>query len=353
MSLSKVAVLKTSPETVIEDYTRLMRLVSYTDVVSFEHDILVVVDVSWHHFFPACSTTPWQIDGVVKTLIEDGFPRENIYACYHKTAGVSTKKGEIFNRHRCAVEKHSIQTVHLGEDDSGIADSSEQSMKVLEKLFPYGTRIPECFKNKNIILLPTMKTHLQTTISGALYTLFGGDVFKNLSSAHQIFHDSLVQSLTELKELSSGMLAVMDGTFAGDGAGPRRLDPHMTHYIAASPDPVALDAVAAHMMGFDPLAVPFIRFAHDAGLGTGDIREVDIIGEDIAQVNFHFDVETSVLDFMLKKMESRLSGSILAPFISRIDMMYTDWYWYVAVGEKRIRKAMSSGWGKLFESYRK
>jgi len=48
----------------------------------------------------------------------------------------------------------------------------------------------------------------------------------------------------------------------------------------ASADQVAIDAVAAKLMGFDPLKdCKYIRLAHDAGLGCGDVRQIEIVGD--------------------------------------------------------------------------
>ena len=114
MALSKVAVLKTSPETVIEDYARLMRLVSYRNILHPGSKTILAVDLSWHHFFPACSTTPWQLDGVLSTLLNDGYSRDKIYICYNGAAAVSVKKGEILNRQRTAVEKRIKKAMKSG-----------------------------------------------------------------------------------------------------------------------------------------------------------------------------------------------------------------------------------------------
>ena len=58
----------------------------------------------------------------------------------------------------------------------------------------------------------------------------------------------------------------MDGTFAGDGPGPRAMRIHTKNIILASADQVAIDAVAARLMGFDPMTIPKIRIAHEMGL---------------------------------------------------------------------------------------
>src|SRR5207244_1494398 len=77
-------------------------------------------------------------------------------------------------------------------------------------------------------------------------------------------------------------------TICGNGPGPRTMIPVEKDYILASADQVAIDAVAAKMMGFDPLSIGYIRMAHEDKLGVGDPREIEVVGEDISQVNFQF-----------------------------------------------------------------
>ena len=44
------------------------------------------------------------------------------------------------------------------------------------------------------------------------------------------------------------------------------------------------------MMGFDPLSIEYIRVAHDDGLGTGDVRDIEIAGADISNESWGFTV---------------------------------------------------------------
>src|SRR2546426_10642089 len=64
------------PDTVVADYGRLMRLVKYDQVLSRDVDLIVKLNLSWTKYFPACSSQPWQVDGVLTTLLEDGYARE-------------------------------------------------------------------------------------------------------------------------------------------------------------------------------------------------------------------------------------------------------------------------------------
>jgi hypothetical protein len=132
------------------------------------------------------------------------------------------------------------------------------------------------------------------------------------------------------------------------------------NYILASGDMVAIDAVAAKMMGFDPLSIRFIRLAHERGLGCGDVREIEIAGEDISDVNFHFHANRDTLASRgqkliywgpLKPLEHLLLRSWFAPWSYAASRLYHDVYWYNFVGRKRVREALQTEWGKLFASY--
>src|SRR5262249_56636424 len=61
---ARVAVLRTRPETVVSDYGRLMRLAGYQAVLPPDGQLLLKLNLSWTKYFPACSTQPWQLDGV-------------------------------------------------------------------------------------------------------------------------------------------------------------------------------------------------------------------------------------------------------------------------------------------------
>ena len=82
---------------------------------------------------------------------------------------------------------------------------------------------------------------------------FGGLLNEHRHWTHPVIHETLVDLLMIQKKIHRGVFAVMDGTFAGDGPGPRCMLPYVKNVILASADQVAIDAVAAKLMGFDPL----------------------------------------------------------------------------------------------------
>ncbi len=58
MAKSRVAILRTSPGTVLRDYHSLMNLAGYQDVVAKDADTALKVNISWHFFFPGVRRPP-------------------------------------------------------------------------------------------------------------------------------------------------------------------------------------------------------------------------------------------------------------------------------------------------------
>lgn len=88
----------------------------------------------------------------------------------------------------------------------------------------------------------------------------------------------------------------MDGTAAGSGPGPRTLIPHQKDVILASNDMVAIDAVAAKKMGFDPMSIRYINQGTQRRLGQGNPREIEIVGmPEVAEENWGLILSRSFL----------------------------------------------------------
>lgn len=360
MSKSKVAVLKTNAATVLEDYRKLLKLSEYEKYLPKDKDVLLKINISWHHFYPACSTTPWQLEGTIKTLLDDGYSQGSLIATHNRTVVVNDRVGEVHNKHKAVIDKYGLNTVHLNDEDvEWIKYEPKEELLVLDKVYPKGIIIPKMFLNKSIIHFPTVKTHVFTTITGAMKNAFGGLLNQQRHWTHSVIHETLVDLLIIQKEIHSGLFAVMDGTIAGSGPGPRCMEPHVKNYILASADQVAIDAISAKMQGFDPMSLPFIRLAHEKGLGCGNPSEIEIVGEDISKVNFHFKSgetfaskgQKAIYHGWLKPLEHILLRSPIVPWSFIASRAYHDLYWYPFVGQKRVNAIMKTEWGKLFERY--
>ena len=81
-------------------------------------------------------------------------------------------------------------------------------------------------------------------------------------------------------------LVLIDGLYGMEGKGPIKGSPVFHGFAIASEDAVAADALATHVMGFNPDDVPYLDLAYREGLGNS--RWQNIIGIDPMQVKFPY-----------------------------------------------------------------
>ncbi len=368
-----VAIIKTKPSTIIEDYGRLLELAEYRKHIDKTKDTIIKLNLSWTKYFPACSTQPWQLEGVLKKLKDDNF--KNIYPVEHKTVVTDPIKGAIDNKWIPVLKKYNTKYRPLTKE-KWTKYKPKNKMMALDTVFSpnYGKikktrikeksihKIPEFFKGKNVIHLPTLKTHGHTTMTGAIKNAFGGLITERRHHCHKRIHEVLVDLLQIQKEIHPGIFAVMDGTIAGDGKGPRTMEPRETNLIIASGDQVAIDAVAAHLMGFDPMKIDFIRIAHKKGLGCADLNKIKFKGMDKKEVinkNLGFSTGKSPIIFfdqlfrkgLLSKAEPFLFHTRAFKGCIFASEFYHDKLWYNTIGKKKINKFNKSRWGRLWQKY--
>ena len=355
----RVALLRARPETVLDDYRRLLKLADYESALPKDRDTLFKINISWQQWYPACSTAPWQLEGVVRTALEDGY--QNLIAAHNRTVVVDAYVGEYNNKHKLVTDKYGLRNVHLYEPEvEWIYYEPKAPMLVLDKVYPDGIKIPALFLDKNIIQLPTVKTHVFTTITGAMKNAFGGLLSERRHWTHAVIHETVVDLLTIQQEIHSGLFAVMDGTFVGDGPGPRAMWIQEKDLILASADQVAIDAVSAYLQGFEPLELKFIRLGHERELGVGDMRQIEIVGDvDPDQVRWHARTgetlasrgQKMIYHGPLKPAEGFLLRTPIVPWSYVASRAYYDGFWYPLVGYKRVQAALETKWGRLFAEY--
>ncbi len=96
--------------------------------------------------------------------------------------------------------------------------------------------------------------------------------------------EAMNRNLVALSGLVKPHLSVVDGFVAMHREGPRHGSPIRLGTIVAGTDAVAVDAVAAAIMGFDPMEIGYLRYAHEGGLGLADLDAIRVVGDPIARV---------------------------------------------------------------------
>lgn len=117
--------------------------------------------------------------------------------------------------------------------------------------------------------------------------LAGRDTFEALSAADLAYLrsvEAMNRNLIALAKRVKPHVSVVDAFTAMHREGPKHGTPVRLGTVIAGTDAVAVDAVAAAVMGFDPLQIGYLRYAQEAGLGVADLSAINVLGDPIDQV---------------------------------------------------------------------
>lgn len=361
MTRAKVSVLRVRPESILEDIDRLHDLAGVETALDQSCPTILKDNISWHYPFPGANTTPWQLEGTIRALRNRGL---NEQVCVqNKTVVTDAFKGEDLNGYLPILEAYDVPVLYnfKPEEMTWSVYKPRTKMNVLDDIFPEGILIPDFFHGKNIVHLPTVKCHIYTTTTGAMKNAFGGLLNTKRHYTHSWIHATLVDLLAIQKEIHAGLFAVMDGTTAGDGPGPRTMRPVTKDVMLASEDQVAIDAVAAQMMGFDPMSLDYIRIAHEQGLGKGKPEDIEVVGDsELADERWGFSVgdngASRVGDVLwfgpLKKFQKLFFHTPLVNVFVLGSEVYHDYYRW-PLRDKRVfdQWRKQTAWGELFDTF--
>src|SRR6185295_1252128 len=188
---------------------------------------------------------------VLKTLVDDGYDRARLFPVENKTVVTNPMKGCRNNKWEPVLRRHGVPFIPLPDVEWMVYRFASPLLK-LNDIFPEGIEIPKMYVGKNVLHAPTCKVHGHSVTTGAIKNSFGG----------------------LLKEVR-----------------------HYAHeFILASQDQVAIDAIAARIMGFDPLSIRYLAMCHERGLGVADPRDIEIVGDvDAAATRMGFTTSRSLV----------------------------------------------------------
>ncbi len=137
-----------------------------------------------------------------------------------------------------------------------------------------------------IIGLAKFKTHSLTLFTGGIKNMYGVIPVGMRRRFHgdYVRPEDFCQMLVDIFAASKPQITLMDGIMAMEGEGPGSGRMKNLGVILASRDTVALDTVAANIIGIRPDDVLTTAFAAARKLGTADLNDIDILGEKIGSV---------------------------------------------------------------------
>ncbi len=189
---AKVAVLRTSPETVLDDTDRLFDLANVKSALDPKATTILKDNISWHYPFPGANTTPWQLEGTIQALRKRGYQEQ--VCVQNKTVVTTAFKGEDLTHYLPLFRQYDVPVRYnfKEEDMRWIVYRPKARMHVLDHIYPEGITIPDYFLGKNIVHLPTVKCHIYTTTTGAMKNAFGGLLNTKRHYTHSWIHRTLV-----------------------------------------------------------------------------------------------------------------------------------------------------------------
>lgn len=145
-----------------------------------------------------------------------------------------------------------------------------------------------------VISMAVAKTHDGAMVTLALKNLIMGTLRKkDRIKMHGFLSHNDRKHPEEARALNRNLIrvarhlypdfSVIDGTVGIQGNGPGGTDTVPLGLVAAGADTVAVDAVIAKAMGFDPLEIGTIFYGDAVGLGVGDLERIQILGADLQQ----------------------------------------------------------------------
>ena len=352
-----VAVVRTSPDTVRSDYGRVLELGGCADVLRSAARVTVYGNLTWGRFFPGVSSPPWQLDGVARS-VGQAAPA----GAWHWLAG----RGHTNRPRRAARANLWPQALSGTRHEVSAVDPRGPNLPVphgpkyfvLDQLLGERAAVPEDVAGSVALHLPTYKAHGQLGLAGALENGWATWLPSGASGAALHPHELVVDLLVAQAHVHPAICAVMDGALVGDGAGPRTLDPRPGNVLLASTDPVALDATAARLAGFDPFSLRFIALAYAMGLGCADAEEIELVGDDVSAFDLRLRVRMAPAALTRTLLErlgmTRVEERVFARrrWLALASSAYYDLYWYQSIARPRLRAFRRTPWGMQFEAFR-
>ncbi len=273
VSIVRVAVEMTARDSVLASVQRAMELAGWHERIPRGADVALKPNLGWDLFLPGATTSPWVLEGVVRTL-RDWVGR--IHVVESDQVVVNVEKAFRLNRIDRVCREYDLRWVNMTH--APMRSVSLANGRVLTEL-----TVPEILLRMPVITVPVMKTHNKTVITGAIKNQWGC-----LPMFRHNYHLVLDAALADINAAVRPCFAVMDATVGLEGNSPKSGVPKVVNRVLASGDCVALDTVAAKIMGFEPARIGHLQECVAAGLGVADLNQITTVGDDDLSLNLHF-----------------------------------------------------------------
>lgn len=273
VSLVRVGAVAPTRDDVLAAVRRAMELAHWQESIPRGATVALKPNLGWDLFLPGAVTSPWALEGVVRT-IRDWVGK--IYVVETDQVVVNVEKAFRQSRIDRVCRDYDLEWFNMTHDR--LVTVPLPNGRVLKEIV-----VPEILLKTTLVTVPVMKTHNKTVITGAIKNQWGC-----LPMFRHNYHLVLDQALADINSVARPRFAMMDATIGLEGNSPKSGIPRVVNRLLASGDPVALDAVAGKVMGFDPARIGHLQECVAAGLGVADLSGIEVVGDDDLSLNLNF-----------------------------------------------------------------
>lgn len=215
----------------------------------------------------------------------------------------------FFYRARDAFQRSGLMKVveELGVRVAYLDEEKYVKVSVPDGFILREVQLPKIFLDSDVfITVPKMKTHLMTKVSLGMKNQIGLLTPEEKKIAHR---EDINQKIVDVLRVAKPDLTLIDGFLAAEGQGPTYGSPVGMNVILAGRDVVAVDAVCAYIMGFNPSAIPTIRFASLNKLGESDLTKIQVKGIQMNSVKRKFKRSSAELVGLYKNINVYIGGA--------------------------------------------
>ena len=159
-----------------------------------------------------------------------------------------------------------------------------ERIKVSEPKVLKEIQLPKSVLSADVLIsIPTMRTDILSDVALSIKNLHGLLPDEQYFS---LYKENLHEGLTDILKTIRPALIIMDSFIGGEGQGPFNLSGVNIKFNLASTDSIAIDSIAASIMGFDPIQIKHIKLAQDLNLYNGDPKKISLLGDNPTYFNF-------------------------------------------------------------------
>ncbi len=331
--MSIVSVVKVEKD-VLTSVKEAMELAEWKKYIPEGSKVALKPNLCWDLFLPGAQTSPWVFEGIVLT-VRDWV--SEIIVVESNQITVDANKALKRTGLESVCKKYGLKFLNLSRGE--FRRVRLENGLVLEEV-----DLPVGLFDYLLVTIPVLKTHGTTVITGALKNQWGC-----LRELRHNYHLVVDEAIADLNSVIRPNFCVMDGTIGMEGSGPKTGIPKELDLILASADPVALDTVAARLMGFDSSMIPHISLSAKRGIGTDDLKKIKIVGIDALKMNFHFRQPKQNfmvrMEFALRKSRFR-KIAFESPLLGMLGFGAKIWngLWYLLIGRRYRNAILKNSW---------